>query len=135
LTKDLAGRKLNAPVFYPGSTERTSFAERLEEKGYLILTITPNAKDVVKYQFVPLYARPMIDLDVTTKGCSLEQVQEKLTWQIAAVDANAIVRVRTIDGVADAIVSALNDRWLRSVAPESMNISWSYVWQRDEGAH
>jgi len=32
ITHDLAGRKLPAPVIYPGSTERTSFAEREEEK-------------------------------------------------------------------------------------------------------
>ena len=43
LTHDLAGRKLAAPVLYPGSIERTSFAERDETKGYLILEIEPSA--------------------------------------------------------------------------------------------
>jgi DNA repair exonuclease SbcCD nuclease subunit len=37
LKKDLKGKPLNAPVFYPGSIERTSFAEKDEPKGYLIL--------------------------------------------------------------------------------------------------
>jgi len=30
LQKDLKGKLLNAPVFYPGSIERTSFAEKDE---------------------------------------------------------------------------------------------------------
>ena len=39
LTTDLAGRALAAPVFYPGSIERTSSAERDETKGYVIVEI------------------------------------------------------------------------------------------------
>jgi DNA repair protein SbcD/Mre11 len=37
LTADLDGRPLAAPVFYPGSTERTSGAERYERKGFLTM--------------------------------------------------------------------------------------------------
>ncbi len=37
LTHDLGGQPLAAPVFYPGSVERTSFAERDEPKGYVWL--------------------------------------------------------------------------------------------------
>jgi DNA repair exonuclease SbcCD nuclease subunit len=133
LTQDLVGRKLAAPVFYPGSTERTSFAEREETKGYLILAISPQEKNVIKYKFVPLQARPMVDLDVAVGGYSLDQVRETLVAQIAALDSNAIVRVRAVDGGADAIVRALNDRWLRSVAPASMNIEWSFAWKGKEG--
>ena len=39
LTSDLKGRPLAAPVFFAGSTERTSFAEKDESKGYFILEI------------------------------------------------------------------------------------------------
>jgi len=39
LTRDLGGRRLAAPVLYPGSTERTSVAERDERKGYLIVEV------------------------------------------------------------------------------------------------
>jgi DNA repair exonuclease SbcCD nuclease subunit len=133
LTHNPAGRKLAAPVFYPGSTERTSYAERQEAKGYLILAITPQQANVIKYKFIPLYARPMVDLDVAINGFSLDQVREKLVAQIAALDGNAIVRVRTKDEGVEAVISSLNDRWLRSVAPASMNIGWSYAWQGKEG--
>lgn len=40
LTSDLRGRALASTVFYPGSTERTSAAERFEAKGYVTMTIT-----------------------------------------------------------------------------------------------
>jgi DNA repair exonuclease SbcCD nuclease subunit len=39
LKHDLRGRALDVPVIYPGSIERTSFAERDEEKGYFILEL------------------------------------------------------------------------------------------------
>ncbi len=40
---DLRGRALAAPVFYPGSTARTSAAERNEAKGYVTMEIAPDA--------------------------------------------------------------------------------------------
>ena len=36
--------KLSAPVFYPGSTERTSSAERFESKGYLVIDIAADGR-------------------------------------------------------------------------------------------
>lgn len=42
LVKDLGGLPFGAPVFYPGSTERTSSAERYEAKGYVTLEVVPN---------------------------------------------------------------------------------------------
>jgi DNA repair exonuclease SbcCD nuclease subunit len=41
LTSDLAGRALGAPVFYPGSTKRTSHAEDGEAKGYVTMELEP----------------------------------------------------------------------------------------------
>ncbi len=43
LTADLRRCALAAPVFYPGSTERTSAAERFEAKGYLSMRIAADA--------------------------------------------------------------------------------------------
>lgn len=44
LTADLRGRPLAAPVFYPGSTERTSTAELSEPKGCVTLEFAPGAE-------------------------------------------------------------------------------------------
>jgi DNA repair exonuclease SbcCD nuclease subunit len=43
LTADLQRRALAAPVFYPGSTERTSSAERNEAKGYMIVKLAADS--------------------------------------------------------------------------------------------
>lgn len=45
LTHDLRGREVAVPVFYPGSIERTAFAEVGEEKGFMILRV--NADNAV----------------------------------------------------------------------------------------
>ncbi len=132
LIRDLSGRLLDAPVFYPGSTERTSFAERKEEKGYLLLTVHPTLGKRIEHQFVVLQTRPMIDLMVEIRGATLEQIREKLQRQIAALDENAIVRVHTHDTDADRVLSMLNDRWLRSVAPKSVNIGWAFRRRREQ---
>lgn len=42
LTRDLAGRRMAAPVFYPGSTQRTSVAECGEAKGTVTLDLAPD---------------------------------------------------------------------------------------------
>ena len=68
LAKDLKGKALHAPIFYPGSIERTSFAEKNEKKGYLILEFE---KDGLKggrlrqWRFHELPARPMIQLNAS----------------------------------------------------------------------
>ncbi len=128
LRRDLTGRPLNAPVFYPGSTERTSFAEREEEKGYLVMKI--RAGEAMEHVFTPLPARPMVDLVITGQGFTIEQIREKLIQQISQSDENAVVRVHLKEGESGAWISVLNDRWLRSVAPATMNISWVYNWRR-----
>ncbi len=61
LIQDLAGRRLPAPVLYPGSIERTSFAEREERKGYLVLELAagPEGGALVGCRFVELPTRPL----------------------------------------------------------------------------
>lgn len=54
LATDLAGRPIAAPVFYPGSTERTSAAEDGDAKGYMTLELKAEAESggrVVAWEF------------------------------------------------------------------------------------
>ena len=55
LTADLAGRPLAAPVFYPGSTERTSSAEDGEEKGFVTMELDAETGRVASWMFHPLF--------------------------------------------------------------------------------
>ena len=64
LTADLARRTFAAPVFYPGSIERTSGAERNEAKGYLMLDLEPGPSDggiVRSWAFHELPTTPIPD--------------------------------------------------------------------------
>ena len=56
LTADRFGRRIAAPVFYPGSRQRTSHAERGEVKGYVTLECEPSAGggSVRQWAFHPL---------------------------------------------------------------------------------
>lgn len=57
LETDLSGRRLAAPVFYPGSTQRTSAAEWGEAKGYVTLEFEPTADGsgrIRRWDFHPL---------------------------------------------------------------------------------
>ena len=46
------------PVIYPGSVERTSFAEALETKGFVVLQLTQAG--LGSFEFRPLPAKPMV---------------------------------------------------------------------------
>jgi DNA repair protein SbcD/Mre11 len=50
LTRDLRGDALASPVIYPGSTERTSSAERFESKGYITMAIAPEQIDLTFHE-------------------------------------------------------------------------------------
>jgi DNA repair exonuclease SbcCD nuclease subunit len=109
LTRDLAGRPLAAPVLYPGSIERTSFAERDEPKGYVRLEVVPGADGgrLARWEFVPLPTRPMVVLDVPSRAL--------LARRLAALDPHAVVRVVCPDPPPSAAQ-------LRALAPPTMNV-------------
>ncbi len=99
LTKDLKDRPLAAPVIYPGSTERTAFAEKAETKGYVILGLegTENGRgQVVGQRFIPLPSRPMVDLELDVGSARGKQLQELLDQEFASLDPDSILRL-TID--------------------------------------
>jgi len=104
LRRDLAGRPLAAPVIYPGSTERTSFAERKEEKGSFILRLKDGRSEpgndvgvsaasaglrLDGIEFRKLDCRPMLQVDV-----ALERWKENLMAILSQIPENAVLRIR-----------------------------------------
>ncbi len=86
------------PVLYPGSTERASFNEEGEEKGFFWLELDKTG--IVHQEFHPTPARPMETLDsrVSGEGGSLtRQIQEVLEKR-AGVEK--ILRVRVLGKVS-----------------------------------
>jgi DNA repair exonuclease SbcCD nuclease subunit len=81
LERDLTGRPLRAPVLYPGSTERTAFAEVGEQKGYLVLELSADGAGpggrLERWRFEPLPARPMSIVEVDAGDVSREALADE----------------------------------------------------------
>lgn len=126
LTHDLGHRRLASRVIYPGSVERTSFAERDEDKGYVILSIELPGRDrsqVADISFVPLPARPMVTIVLEPGQLGGESVADHLTRQLATLDPDSVVRVQLRGTDASYARQVLSAARLRELAPPSMNIS------------
>ena len=111
-------RSLAAPVLYPGSVERTSFAERAEVKGCLRLRFAPGR--LLDWELAPLPARPMVVLPIDARGHGEAALASRLRASLASCDPEAVVR---IDVRGDALPACLRAARLREIAPRSMNVS------------
>lgn len=129
LREDLQGRPLPTPVLYPGSVERTAFAEMDEEKGFLVLELEPEGPGggLVDHHFRPLPARQMIVTDLCPgAGPDSEWLPEELEAQIRAAvsDAprDAVLRVRVRGRPGPRLHGSMAAAALRRLSPPEMNI-------------
>jgi DNA repair exonuclease SbcCD nuclease subunit len=121
-----------APVIYPGAVERTSFAERGEEKGYVLLDVAPSDRpggSLTSSCFTRLPARPMITLELDPATHDQESLVRHLRRRLAAVDPDAVVRITLREEPSPDALGALRADNLRSLAPPSMNIRVSHRWR------
>ncbi|GEM_PF-139004 len=109
------------PVIYPGSTERTSFAEKDEVKGFYLITFERSLKkwSLTRTEFIELKTRPMVNLNIPQKFQDRETLLEEIRGRVLQIDQDAIVRLVISDDAAAKMVTA---SLLRDVAPPSMNI-------------
>jgi exonuclease SbcD len=125
LVSDLRGDRLPAPVIYPGSVERTSFAERNEEKHFVVLELESDgggrgrARDV-RFQRLP--SRPMVRLDVDLSRRSRRELADLLRERFSRLDPDAVVIVRWI-GSPPGEAPAPSTAWVRDLAPPAMNVT------------
>ena len=119
LTSDLAGRRLDTPVLYPGSIERTSVAEIGEPKGYMIVSVgTAGAR----WEFRELPARPMLRRELAVEGLSAGALASAVQALIAEAPADAVLSIRLTGELTDAQWRAVSTTRLREVAPPTMNV-------------
>jgi DNA repair exonuclease SbcCD nuclease subunit len=119
------GSRAASPVFYSGSTERTSFAECDEQKGYLLLDAVPTAcgkGTIHSWCFEPLPSRPMKTIDVPVDGLDAREVRHRIAHSLKAIDSESIVRLRIYGNPEADVLQSLSARVLRSLAPPTMNI-------------
>lgn len=125
LEHDLSGRAIAAPVFYPGSVERTSLAERRESKGFFTLTLAPDAGRggrVVDRVFHELPARPMVAVVVDPTGLDSGALSRRLADELSGLSPDAVVQVRIDGDLAPGAETALRAEHLRSLHPPTMTV-------------
>jgi DNA repair exonuclease SbcCD nuclease subunit len=128
LVNDLRGRPLGAPVIYPGSVERTSFAERDESKCFAVLRFdgagAPRGRLLgVRFQRLP--ARPMVAIDVPRGIRDGSAAARFVRDELARAPSDAVVSVRVSRDCDRSVLASLGCRRLRAMAPDSMNVTLS----------
>jgi DNA repair exonuclease SbcCD nuclease subunit len=126
LTQDLAGHRLAAPVLYPGSVERTSFVEREEAKGYLILELEADgaiAGRLARWVFHELPARPMVVISVDATGLTPQGLEERIRREIGQQADDAVVSLRIDGSIAPGGEVVLRAAHLRRLHPPTMTVS------------
>ncbi|HEX9187983.1 MAG TPA: metallophosphoesterase [Vicinamibacteria bacterium] len=121
LRRDLRGRPLAAPVVYAGSVERTSFAEREERKGFVIVTLGPGGPGgrLVAGTFRPLPARPMRVHEA--RATDADGLEAEVREVLAAGPPDVVLQLRVSPALAGAEV--LRAGRLRAIAPPAANVT------------
>ena len=129
LTKNLNGKTLQTPIFYSGSIERTSFAEKNERKGYLILTLETDglgSSSLEKWQFYELPARPMVRIDLHPSVMDASQLRSWIRYKVEELPPDSIVNLRIHGSMPSPFMEVLRAASLRSLVPPTMNINTSF---------
>ena len=111
------------PIIYPGSIERTSFAEKDEQKGFFEIGIAlddAGVWSVNNMEFVELPTRPMVDLEIDP-DIGPQDLAACLHRKISALHKDSIVRLGSKGQLSESVRSMLTAPFLRSVLPPSMN--------------
>ena len=141
LTHDLRGRVLRAPVVYPGSVERTAFAEIGEEKGFFVLDFSPGPDGgrLSGHRFVRLPARPMEVVEILREAVknngemvrslpkspgtwTAEELRERIGAAVTAAPDDAVLRLRIHGAVPPEARISVSAARLREMAPPEMNL-------------
>lgn len=122
LTHDLRGLPLAAPVLYPGAIERTSRAERGEEKGFLTLEIegTSDGGRIVRRHFHRLPARALESLEIDVTGRGPRELAALLRSEFDRLPEEAAVTVKFVGRPSDEAREILRAPRLRELAPPTM---------------
>jgi DNA repair exonuclease SbcCD nuclease subunit len=130
LSKSIRGKALNAPVFYPGSIERTSFAERFEKKGYLILEFETDglkAGALKQWTFHELPLRPMVQLVVNAAGMTDIEIKAWIRTRMETLPEDSIVKLKIHGKISRNAETVMRAETLRSLVPPTMNINASFM--------
>jgi DNA repair exonuclease SbcCD nuclease subunit len=124
LDRHLSGQPCPTPVFYPGSLERTAFAERDEPKGFMTLRLEPGEAggSVADWTFHDVGARPMEIRPLRVSGLSADELERALRTAISAAPSDAVLRLEADGPPSTDSERVLGAERLRRLTPETMNV-------------
>ncbi len=126
LDRDLARIPCATPVLYPGSIERTSFAEKDEKKGYLILQINSYDEEMnqpFQWQFNELPVRPMVQLEYDATANGTMHFETWLRERMSRIPEDSVVKIRIRGEPSPAVLKMIRADTIRSRVPMTMNVS------------
>ena len=120
---DLDGKRLAAPVLYPGSIERTALAEIGETKGFLIVRVRAEApRAQVEWEFRELPARPMIRKEIAAAALSPMALASAVESIVAEVPIDAVVSIKLLGALTGDQWRVVSSARLRAIVPRTMNV-------------
>ena len=120
LITDLERRALGTPVLYPGSIERTSFAEIDEPKGFMILRLGAETK--LQWEFTQLPARPMIRHELDANTLDAHALDAAIRTIVREAPTDAVMSIRVAGTLTPAHWRAFSSARLREFVPQTMNV-------------
>jgi exonuclease SbcD len=111
------------PFIYPGSIERTSFAEITEEKGYILLTFKSSRIPDIAFHQLP--SRPMHILPIPEDCLEKTEMIHLVKSKIAHIEKDSILR---IDSPNEIISKGLDNNSLRALSPPGVDIQLRHTW-------
>jgi DNA repair exonuclease SbcCD nuclease subunit len=129
LEADLFGRPLPAPILYPGSTERTAFAETGETKGALLLEIGTDGSSTpgLRRRFIPLPTRPMCTAEIHAQQLGAGALARRVRTVVAAFPPDAVLRLRIHGHIQRDTIEVLSAARMRGLVPAGMNVEVQLV--------
>jgi DNA repair exonuclease SbcCD nuclease subunit len=130
LRKDLHGHLLSTPVYYPGSVERTSFAEKDEKKGYFMFELDTKKDSrlfIHTVQFIQLPARPMVKVNISPQGMDEKKLKAYINKALQCLSPQSVVKLDIQGFIPQVCLPVLRASSLRALAPKEMNISIRFV--------
>ncbi len=123
LRKSFNDKHESVDILYPGSIERTSFAEKEEQKGFYDIRFHLDSDkkwQLSKLKFVKLPARPMIDLYLDN-NITKDNMKAFLLSEVQKMTPNAIVKIRCHGKPDQQIKRMIKTSFLKNIFPETMN--------------
>lgn len=122
LEVDLAGRSVPTPVLYPGSIERTAFAEASETKGFMLVRLALHSESTeILWEFRPLPARPMLRVEIVATD-DAERLFVAVRDAIGGAPEDAVLTLRVHGELNESQWNVLSAKSLRALAPSTMNV-------------